>query len=96
MRALCALVVLMLATAALAGEMTPQQAMEKTMNCPVCSAWSQEPGVDQNIRYDVVNRETIRGGVDIAMRDGGDTIAMKHEMQGRWVGADCGDVKPVE
>lgn len=49
-----------------------------------------------NIRYDVVNRETIKGSVDIAMRDGGDNITMKHEMQGRWIGSDCGDVKPVE
>jgi len=65
MRALCALVVLMLATAALAGEMTPQQAMEKTMNCPVCSAWSQEPGVDQNIRYDVV--QTKHGYIETFM-----------------------------
>lgn len=49
-----------------------------------------------NIRYDVVNRETIKGTVDIAMRDGADAITMKQEMQGRWLGADCGDVKPVE
>jgi hypothetical protein len=49
-----------------------------------------------NIRYDVVNRETIKGIVEIAMRDGADTITMKQEMQGRWLGADCGDVKPLE
>lgn len=49
-----------------------------------------------NIRYDVVNRETIKGIVDIAMRDGADTITMKQEMQGRWLGADCGDVKLVD
>jgi len=49
-----------------------------------------------NIRYDVLNRETIKGVVDIAMRDGGNKIATKHEMQGRWIGSDCGDVKPVE
>ena len=31
--------------------MTPQQAMQATMNCPVCSAWT--PDVSMNIRYDV-------------------------------------------
>lgn len=51
-RVLCTVAMLVLATAAFAGsEMTPQQAMEKTMNCPVCSAWT--PDVAQNIRYDV-------------------------------------------
>jgi hypothetical protein len=49
-----------------------------------------------NIRYDVVNRETIKGTVDIAMREAGDNISMKHEMQGPWLGSDCDDVKPVE
>jgi hypothetical protein len=49
-----------------------------------------------NIRYDVVNRQTIKGTVDIAMREGGHNITMKQEMHGRWLGSDCGDVKPVE
>ena len=58
MRVLCTVAVLMLATAAFAGTaMTPQQAMEKTMNCPVCSAWT--PDVSQNIRYDIF---TTRNG----------------------------------
>jgi len=49
-----------------------------------------------NIRYDVVNRKTIKGAVDIAMRDGRDDVTMKQEMHGRWLGPDCGDVKPME
>jgi hypothetical protein len=61
------LAVLALATAALAGtgEMTPQQAMEKMMNCPVCSAWSTEPGVTDNIRYDII--QTKNGYVETFM-----------------------------
>jgi len=51
-RVLCTVAVLMLATAAFAGSaLTPQQAMEQTTNCPVCSAWT--PDVSMNIRYDV-------------------------------------------
>ncbi len=60
----------------------------------VCRAGGRKQTM--NIRYDVVNRETIKGVVDIAMRDGGDNISMKHETQGRWLGPDCGDVKPVD
>jgi len=50
-RVLCTVALLMLATAAFAGDLTPQQAMEKMMNCPVCSAWT--PDVSMNIRYDI-------------------------------------------
>lgn len=68
MRALCVLAVLTLATAALAGtagEMTPQQAMDKMMKCPVCSAWSEEAGVVDNIRYDMIT--TKNGYVETFM-----------------------------
>ena len=51
-RVLCTIAVLAIAATAFAGSaLTPQQAMEKTMNCPVCSAWT--PDVSQNIRYDI-------------------------------------------
>lgn len=49
-----------------------------------------------SIRYDVLNQETITGTVDVAMHDRGHDITMKHVMHGRWLGADCGDVKSVE
>lgn len=50
-RVLCTVAVLMLVSLAYAGTLTPQQAMQATMNCPVCSAWT--PEVSKNIRYDV-------------------------------------------
>jgi hypothetical protein len=52
-RVLCTIAVLMLASVVFAGttSMTPQQAMQATMNCPVCSAWT--PEVSKNIRYDI-------------------------------------------
>jgi len=57
-RVLCIMAVLMLAAVAFAGAgtMTPQQAMQATMNCPVCSAWT--PEVSQNIRYDIFTTKT--------------------------------------
>ncbi len=55
-RILCTVAALMIATAAFAGsDMTPQQAMEKTMNCPICSAWGVEPALGPTLRYNVQN-----------------------------------------
>jgi hypothetical protein len=67
-RVLCTLAALMVAAAAFAGttsDMTPQQAMEKTMNCPVCSAWGVDPTVGPNIRHDI--SPTKSGYVDVFM-----------------------------
>jgi hypothetical protein len=64
MRVLCTVAVLALATTAFAGSaITPQQAMEKTMNCPVCSAWG--PEVSQYIRYDI--HTTKSGSIETFM-----------------------------
>jgi len=63
--------VLMLTSIAFAaGEMTPQQAMEKVMNCPVCSAWNP---VAQNIRYDIFTTKT--GTIETFMNAGADQAA---------------------
>jgi hypothetical protein len=59
-RVLCTVAALMIATAAFAGtELTPQQAMEKAMNCPVCAAWGVDPALGPTIRYSVA---TTKGG----------------------------------
>ena len=47
-----------------------------------------------DVRYEAANRETIDGTVDVAMTDGTHNIRMKQVMHGRWLGADCGNVKP--
>lgn len=68
---LCTVAVLMLAAIAFAaGEMTPQQAMDKVMNCPVCSAWNP---VAQNIRYDIFTTKT--GTIETFMNAGADQAA---------------------
>jgi hypothetical protein len=65
---LCTVAVLMLTSIAFAaGEMTPQQTMEKVMNCPVCSAWNP---VAQNIRYDIFTTKT--GTIESFMNAGAD------------------------
>lgn len=55
---LCTVAALTIATAAFAGDLTPQQAWEKTMNCPVCSAWAMDPALGPTIRYTVATTKT--------------------------------------
>lgn len=58
-RILCTVAVMMLASVAFAGSdssagsMTPAQAMDAMMNCPVCSAWFVDPTVGPNVRYSI-------------------------------------------
>lgn len=53
-RVLCTVAALMVATAVFAGtDLTPQQAWEKTMNCPVCSAWGVDPALGPTLRYTI-------------------------------------------
>jgi hypothetical protein len=66
-RILCTVAVLAIAAGAVAGtgEMTPQMAMEKMMNCPVCSAWNTPPTVGPAIRYSI--QETKNGYIETFM-----------------------------
>jgi len=60
MRMLAAAALLVIATTAVASPeaMTPQQAMEKMMNCPVCSAWHAEPALGPTMRYSISSTKT--------------------------------------
>lgn len=75
----------------------------RTKNVRTARGWQfqevcRPDGRDQvlDVNYTAVNRETIEGTVNIAMRDGGQDITMKQVTRGRWLGPDCGKVKPVE
>lgn len=46
------------------------------------------------VRYEATTPETINGTVSITMDGGGHKMSMKQVMRGRWLGPDCGDVKP--
>ena len=47
-----------------------------------------------NFRFTAIDRETMKGGVEVMMSNGADTTTMKRDLQGKWLGSDCGDVKP--
>jgi hypothetical protein len=47
---------MLIAVVAFAGQtatLTPQQAWDKMVNCPVCSAWNQNPALGPTLRYDI-------------------------------------------
>lgn len=57
-RVLCTVAALMIATTAFASDLTPQQAWEKTMNCPVCSAFGMDPALGPTLRYTIATTKT--------------------------------------
>jgi hypothetical protein len=49
-----------------------------------------------NYRFEARTAESIIGNWDATMSHGGSAMTMKGAVQGRWLGNDCGDVKPKE
>ena len=47
-----------------------------------------------HVRYEAPRPDTINGTVDVVMNDGGRRMAMQQVVRGRWLGSDCGNVKP--
>jgi hypothetical protein len=59
-----------------------------------CNEGGRRQTID--VSYEAPTPVTINGSVDIVMTDGKRRMAMKQVMRGRWLGPDCGDVKPKE
>jgi Protein of unknown function (DUF3617) len=49
-----------------------------------------------DIHYEAVDPATMNATINMTMSDGQKTMTMKNVMHGKWLGADCGDVKPHE
>jgi hypothetical protein len=47
-----------------------------------------------NFRLEAPDPATIAGTVDMVVTQGARTMTMKNHMTGKWLGADCGDIKP--
>ena len=45
-------------------------------------------------RFEAVSREQVRGTMNMTVSNGAHTMTMKRVMNGRWLGPDCGNVKP--
>jgi hypothetical protein len=55
-----------------------------------------EQKMNGTMHVDATSRETFTGALDMVSTDGTNTMTMKRTLQGRWLGSDCGDVKPHE
>jgi hypothetical protein len=76
---------------------------KRTQNVSTAQGWHVQEVCRPNgrkqimdIDYKVVTREAIEGAVHIAMQDGARNITMNQTSRGRWLGPDCGDVKPLD
>jgi hypothetical protein len=49
-----------------------------------------------NLHVVASDRQTISGNFDFLSTDGTNTVTMKRTLQGKWLGSDCGTVKPYE
>jgi hypothetical protein len=49
-----------------------------------------------DMRFEAVNRETMTGQISLVIGSGTDTTNMTRNLQGKWLGSDCGSVKPKE
>ncbi len=49
--------------------------------------------MSMHMRFVAANRERITGTMEMVMTDGTNTMTMNYTMNGRWLGADCGNVK---
>lgn len=47
-----------------------------------------------HVQYQAPRPDIINGTVEITMNNGGRRMSMKQVMRGRWLGPDCGNVKP--
>jgi hypothetical protein len=49
-----------------------------------------------DFRFTAIDRETMKGDINVVMGTGADMTTMQRNLQGKWIGSDCGDVKPKD
>jgi hypothetical protein len=74
---------------------------QRTVNTRSRTTWElrevcTERGGQQtvHVRYELPTPDTMNGTVEVVMNDSGRQMTMKQDMRGRWLGANCGNVKP--
>jgi hypothetical protein len=58
-----------------------------------CTGRQQSSGT---YRIEATSPTTITGALNMVMSDGTHSMTMKRQVAGKWLGADCGEVKPIE
>jgi hypothetical protein len=63
------------------------EVMEMRLQC-------KDPRADGSYRLQAVSREEVSGTMTMKVNSGSGSMTMTRDMHGRWLGADCGNVKP--
>jgi hypothetical protein len=61
----------------------------------MCTGEQQEKTTG-SLHVDATSRESVSGAFNMVSTDGTNTMTMKRTLQGKWLGSDCGNVKPHE
>jgi len=49
-----------------------------------------------SLHIEALDSQTIRGAFNMMMADGTNSMTMSRTLQGKWLGSDCGNIKPHE
>ena len=66
-----------------------------TVRAGIFTCTGAEPS-SGSYRFEATSAEAVIGRWNATIGDGGKSMNMKAAIQGKWLGADCGDVKPRE
>ena len=66
--------------------------MELAVECT--DAGNHGGGSRGTLKWNAPNPETVSGTIDLTITQGAQTMQSHATIAGRWLGADCGDVKP--
>ncbi len=67
-----------------------------TSQIDVRMACTGDQAMNGTFHFEAVDRKTIRGNLHIVVSNGGNTMTMNRSISGRWLGSDCGTVKPSD
>jgi hypothetical protein len=48
-----------------------------------------------DFHFEAIDRQTMRGNINLVIGNGANKMTIKRVMQGKWLGSDCGTVKPA-
>lgn len=58
-------------------------------------ACSGKEQIDGTVHLDAVDHTTLRGQLDLRAGIGANKLTIRQSLRGRWLGAACGDVRPI-
>jgi hypothetical protein len=68
----------------------------RSLDVKVICTGEQQQKTTGTMHMDATSRESFAGAFNMVSTDGTNTMTMKRTVQGKWLGSDCGNVKPHE